>query len=49
MDDDDHHVPWWMFIIAAGVAILVLASINDQPNNEPYVGICNRPTVQQTC
>ena len=47
--DDEHHVPWWVFIILAGVAILVLASIDGQPNNEPYVGICNRPTAQQAC
>jgi hypothetical protein len=46
---DDHHVPWWVFIVVFFAGILVLSSIDDQPNNEPYVGICNRPTAQQTC
>jgi len=47
--DDEHHVPWWLFVVAFFVGILVLSSMSDQPNNEPYVGICNRPTAQQTC
>ncbi|HEX5016666.1 MAG TPA: hypothetical protein VFX15_03665 [Actinomycetes bacterium] len=47
--DDEHGIPWWLWPILFCVGILVLGSIDDQPNDEPYVGICNRPTVQQAC
>lgn len=46
---EDHSIPNWLWLVAAAVIILVLASIDDQTNNEPYVGVCNRPTVQQAC
>ena len=48
-DDIDGSVPWWGWLIAATAIILTMASIDDQPNSEPYVNVCNRPTVQQAC
>lgn len=47
--DDEHRIPGWVFIVLFFLAILVLGSISTSTNNEPYVNVCNRPTVQQTC
>jgi len=47
--DIDHSFPWWGWLGVAAVIILILASIDGQPNNEPFVNVCNRPTVQQAC
>lgn len=46
---NEHHIPAWVFIVLFFLAIAVLGSISHSTNNEPYVGVCNRPTVQQTC
>jgi hypothetical protein len=46
---DGHDVPWWIWPFVFVVGLLVLSSMNDQPNNEPFVNVCNRPTVQQAC
>lgn len=49
MRHDNDERPLWPWLVLAAVIILVMASIDGQPNNEPYVGVCNRPTVQQAC
>lgn len=49
MNDDQPRVPAWLFVVLFLIAILILGSIGTSTNNEPYVGVCNRPTVQQTC
>jgi hypothetical protein len=46
---DGHDVPWWIWPLVFCVGILALASIDDQPNNEPFMNVCNRPIPQQTC
>lgn len=47
--ETEHRIPGWLIIVLFFVAIAILGSISNSTNNEPYVGVCNRPTVQQTC
>lgn len=41
----------WLLIIAIALAIVLIDKIanEDQPNNEPYTGLCNQPTSQGGC
>lgn len=49
MRHDNDERPLWPWLVLAAVIILTMASIDDQPDTSDYVGVCNRPTVQQAC